>query len=156
MNKEVEVDKKEILLANKAVVEDSSGKILFVKRSKNDHFDPLLWELPGGKQEPGEESTHALIREVKEETGLEIKIRFQIFEAEGVVDRGRRRGQGFLFKVFEAFSDSREVRLSEEHDEFTWLFPKDALACLELTREARKILESYTLNFSRQSSTKRN
>lgn len=109
MSREVEVDKKEILLANKAVVKDDGGRILFVKRSKNDHFDPSLWELPGGKQDSAEEARQALIREVQEETGLEIKIRFQIFEAEGVVNRGRRKGQPFLFKAFEATAETGEI-----------------------------------------------
>ena len=75
MNREVESVKREILFANKALVKDGE-RILFVKRSKNDHFDPSLWELPGGKQDIGEEPETALIREVKEETRLHIQVKF--------------------------------------------------------------------------------
>src|SRR5579872_7061049 len=37
--------------------------------------DKENWQLPGGRQEPGESSTDALIREVLEETGLDADPR---------------------------------------------------------------------------------
>jgi 8-oxo-dGTP diphosphatase len=33
-----------------------------------------FWELPGGKVEPGESDEQALVREIKEELGIEIEI----------------------------------------------------------------------------------
>ena len=50
------------------VVLKNSDKILGVTR-KHDH---TLWGLPGGKLDPGETPTQAIIRETKEETGLDI------------------------------------------------------------------------------------
>ena len=35
---------------------------------------PRAWELPGGAVEPGEAPEEAVVREVKEETGLEVRI----------------------------------------------------------------------------------
>lgn len=55
----------------KAVVIDDAGRILLL-----DVHDPVddvsWWELPGGGIEPGETSRQAVIREVAEETGLQV------------------------------------------------------------------------------------
>lgn len=45
------------------------GKVLIIERAKQE--GSLTWAFPGGKIDPGEESSHAVIREVLEETGVE-------------------------------------------------------------------------------------
>ncbi len=50
-----------------AVVMNESGEVLLQRRSDNG-----LWGLPGGSLEPGEEPADAIVREVWEETGLEV------------------------------------------------------------------------------------
>lgn len=52
-----------------AVVRDDRGRILLVRRA-----DSGNWSLPGGMQEIGESITQTAVREVREETGLEIEI----------------------------------------------------------------------------------
>lgn len=49
------------------VIERADGKVLLQLRS-----DFQVWGLPGGSAEPGECIEEALVREVREETGLEI------------------------------------------------------------------------------------
>ncbi|MCX8015446.1 MAG: NUDIX hydrolase [candidate division WOR-3 bacterium] len=51
------------------VIIDLSGKIVLIKR-KN---PPYGWALPGGYVEYGESVEEAAIREIKEETGLDLK-----------------------------------------------------------------------------------
>ncbi len=49
------------------------GKFLIAKR-KATGLLAGLWELPGGKQKPGEPLKKTLVREVREETGIEIAV----------------------------------------------------------------------------------
>jgi 8-oxo-dGTP pyrophosphatase MutT (NUDIX family) len=63
----------QLQVAQKAVLCDS-GNILMVQKSSADPYNPLKWEIPGGRLEFGEELCDHLKREVKEEVGLEIEI----------------------------------------------------------------------------------
>lgn len=51
------------------LIED--GKILIIQQKVN---EDRLWSLPGGKLEHGETLEGALIREIKEETGLDAEV----------------------------------------------------------------------------------
>lgn len=50
-----------------------AGRILLAQRPADKHL-PLKWEFPGGKVEPGEEATAAIVREIREELGCEVII----------------------------------------------------------------------------------
>jgi ADP-ribose pyrophosphatase YjhB (NUDIX family) len=50
-----------------AVVEDNEGRVLLHRRSDNE-----LWSIPGGRIEVGESAAAAVVREVREETGIEV------------------------------------------------------------------------------------
>jgi mutator protein MutT len=49
------------------------GKLLITQRRPDDHL-PNLWEFPGGKVEPGETFERCLVREIREELGIEISV----------------------------------------------------------------------------------
>jgi 8-oxo-dGTP diphosphatase len=54
-----------------AVIRDETGRLLMVLRG----HDPGrgLWSIPGGRIEAGESAEEAVVREVREETGLEVR-----------------------------------------------------------------------------------
>jgi len=53
------------------LVRDAYGRVLITQRHRHVHLGGL-WEYPGGKCEPGESAAAALVREFREELGLEI------------------------------------------------------------------------------------
>jgi 8-oxo-dGTP diphosphatase len=50
-----------------------AGKLLITQRHAKSHLGGL-WEFPGGKREPGESFEQCLVREIREELGLEISV----------------------------------------------------------------------------------
>ncbi len=58
-----------IIPAASAIVTNQEGKILLHRRSDND-----LWALPGGSMDVGESISETAVREVKEETGLDVRV----------------------------------------------------------------------------------
>jgi 8-oxo-dGTP pyrophosphatase MutT (NUDIX family) len=63
----------ELQLAQKAVLYNS-GNILMIQKSAADPYNPMKWEIPGGRLQVGEELSDHLRREIREEVGLEIEI----------------------------------------------------------------------------------
>ena len=54
------------------VVRRSDGKFLITQRVMTKEWAPGWWEIPGGAVKAGESSLEAVIREVREETGLDV------------------------------------------------------------------------------------
>ncbi len=64
---------KPILLVAACALVDADGRVLITQRPEGKQLAGL-WEFPGGKVEPGETPEEALVRELREEIGVETKI----------------------------------------------------------------------------------
>jgi 8-oxo-dGTP diphosphatase len=64
-------DPKPLLLVAACALVDGDGRVLIAQRPKGKQLADL-WEFPGGKVEPGETPEQALIRELKEELGIDV------------------------------------------------------------------------------------
>ena len=90
------------------------GRLLLARRA-----DSGLWELPGGKQRPGEDLAACLAREIAEELGVAVEV----LERLGLV---RERGDGRHLDLY-CFA----CRLLEgepralEHLELRWVLPRE-------------------------------
>lgn len=74
----------------RVVLQNEEGKILMVRQH---HEDKDIWMVPGGGIEEGENSIDAAVREVKEETGLDIEVTGVAWHIEEV---SPERGQRFV------------------------------------------------------------
>jgi mutator mutT protein len=61
-----------IVLVSAVALIDGDGRVLLAQRPEGKSLAGL-WEFPGGKVEPGESPEAALIRELKEELGIDTK-----------------------------------------------------------------------------------
>ena len=66
--------KRDYGLTMRGIIKNDKGEILVLKRHPKSRTDPDTWELPGGKVENGEFFDDALVREIKEETNLEVEL----------------------------------------------------------------------------------
>jgi len=64
---------KRLLLVAACALVDADGRVLIAQRPQGKQLAGL-WEFPGGKVEPGETPEECLIRELREEIGIETKI----------------------------------------------------------------------------------
>src|SRR3989344_2131963 len=103
-----------------------NGKILIVRESAKykDATNVAKFDIVGGRMEVGQRFDESLLREVKEETGLEVTIGKPFFVNEWrPVVRGEQWQIVGIF--FECTASSDNVTLSQDHDAFEWIDPKE-------------------------------
>lgn len=114
------------------------GKILLVKR-RNDPGRGL-WSIPGGCQRVGESLEDAAIREVKEETGVSVKI-VKLLEVRDYIvrDRWGEVKCHYVLIDFLAKPLGGELEPSSDVEDARWVSLDDA-SSLPLTEPMRDLL----------------
>jgi 8-oxo-dGTP diphosphatase len=124
-------------LAVRAVIKDEQGRCLLIRRSNVCKHFVGQWEWPGGKVDEGETFDLAILREVREETGLEITLTGVVGVTEMEVEKVR-----VAVLCMEAKLTGGTFTLSEEHDMFKWV-PIEEMLRLDLTEVLKELAESY-------------
>jgi 8-oxo-dGTP diphosphatase len=107
-------------IAAYALLQNSEGKCLFLRRSPDSKTNPGRWEPPGGKLDPGERLDEALQREVFEEAGLQISVRRLLGAIEYEVPAVK-----VACLIMEGKLVTEDVTLSSEHDSYRWVQPSE-------------------------------
>lgn len=128
---------KPFALSVKVVVRDEAGRCLLLRRSLSSRRNPGKWEFPGGKIDVGETFEEALLREVAEETGLTISLQRVAGAAESELPAMR-----VAYLILEGRLGSGQVRLSDEHDGYVWVAPRD-LPTMDLAEQFRPFAQAY-------------
>ncbi|MEU6663337.1 (deoxy)nucleoside triphosphate pyrophosphohydrolase [Streptomyces sp. NPDC046821] len=93
------------------------GRLLAARRSAPPELAGR-WELPGGKVEPGEDPERALVRELREELGVDAELVARV-PGEWPLK------PGYVLWVWTARLRSGRPRPLEDHDELRWLGPDE-------------------------------
>ncbi len=101
-----------------------------------------LLVIPGGHIEIGESIEHALRREVREETGLEIfDIEFLGFQ-EYIKGRDYWEDKHFIFLDFACRTDSTNVLLNSEAESYIWVSFEQSLT-LRIEQHTKIVIKKY-------------
>jgi nucleoside triphosphatase len=121
-----------------AFIFNNKGELLLLES----HKWPGRYVVPGGHVELGERLEEAVVREAKEETGLDIfEIEFINFQ-QFIYDPAFWKKRHFIFFDFACQTDSTTVQLNDEAEGFIWVEPRQALT-LELDTYTRRSVEEY-------------
>ena len=101
--------------------ENGNNQVLLIQRAKDDHY-PLMWELPRGKCDKGkhEDTIKCLKREIKEETGLDVKVEKFLGTFEYVADKGTRLTVCYNY-LCSIKNPNQKIKLSKEHQDYKWI-----------------------------------
>ncbi len=124
------------LVGQKAILTNAENKILLLHRS--DKMGPeMKWSLPGGAIERGEDPLGAMLREIAEETQMEVQ------DVRPFTSRSYFSNQddfviiiGYVGKAI-----SENPTLDWEHTEYKWVTKAEALG-MDLTHDARFFIEN--------------
>ena len=122
-------------LTMRGIVKNEDGKILVLRRHPKSKTNPHKWELPGGKIEKGEFFDEAYIREIKEETSLDVKVG-DFCEAVQDDYPHKRTVQLIMY----AKDLAGEVKISDEHDDWMWV-TIDEVKSLDITSSLEKTIK---------------
>lgn len=123
---------------------EQNGKFLFLHRQDNKSHGNT-WAIPGGKVEKKESSLHAIVREMKEETGIILPPESVTFIKTVYITHTGSSGVSFIYHIFSASYDGT-LAISidpSEHKGFTWVTLQDALRMELMDDEAPCIELAY-------------
>lgn len=122
-----------------AIIPYPDDKILLIKRNTRPFVG--YWALPGGRMDPGETLDQTVVREVKEETGLEVKILYVVGE---YVEKGIKDDIDYEYypTCFVVQPIAGELKKQDSEIQAIQLFSLNALPTL-LAFEHTKMIKDY-------------
>lgn len=124
-----------------AFIFNPKGEVLFLRRGATKR-EGGKFGIPGGKREENEKSIQTVIREIREETG--INMTGKDLKACKTV-HVRYDDHDFLFEMFETSLDHKpEVKINiNEHSEFIWATLEEALEKLPLVQDMDSCIKLF-------------
>ena len=98
------------------------SKVLILKKSPKDYNYPIRWSFCSGYVKEFESAEGTVLREIKEETGLDAKIvkKGKLFQK-----ADKSKGRNWVIMPFLCSVNSNNIKLDHENVDFTWVNHKD-------------------------------
>ncbi|MEK7193621.1 MAG: NUDIX domain-containing protein [Patescibacteria group bacterium] len=117
----------ELQVGVKALLKNEEGKYLFLQRSAEKYPEaPDVWDIPGGRIDPGISLLENLKREIKEETGLELTGEPKLIAAQDIL---RVPGRHVVRLTYVGEIHGEPVLDNEEHRSYQW-FSREELGTI--------------------------
>jgi 8-oxo-(d)GTP phosphatase len=123
-----------------AVVTRKGGEVLLVHRPKYDD-----WSFPKGKLDPGEHTVTAAVREVAEETGLDVRLGPALGPQRYRMSNGRWKSVDYWTARVVGSDDVSGYRPNAEIDDVEWVPWKDAVHRLTYPYDRETLAEARPL-----------
>jgi len=119
---------------------NENNRILILKRSVDDDIEPNKWCFAGGAVDEGENFEEGLIREVREEIGVEI-LEFNFLKSYYIADKNTSIG---IRSVYFYGKVKGDIILNEEHSEYYWFdIKKESLDDFDFAFNQRDVIEFF-------------
>jgi 8-oxo-dGTP diphosphatase len=133
------------MVAVGAIIENDSGQIAILRRSKNLDWNPNEWEIPYGRLAQFEDPMAGLMREVKEEIGLDLVVEkpirvWHLYRGEEETAHNELVGI-----TFACHAKTTNISISDEHEEFRWVTPQEAIDLMKvdgIAEDVRAFIQS--------------
>ncbi|WP_394186249.1 NUDIX hydrolase [Metabacillus halosaccharovorans] len=117
---------------------DEQEKNVLMVKNKGDHFS--YYTLPGGAVEPEETLEDAAIREVKEETGLDVEIDGVFSVSDAFFEERGHHATFFTFRG-KIIGGDINILMPDEIEEITWMDSQEAEEYIHIT-ESKGLINS--------------
>jgi|SRR3989339_797739 len=122
------------LVGQKALIFNSQGKVLLLRRSTKTS-SPGRLDFVGGGLDRGEDPLDGIKREIEEETGLKI------LKIQPIIATSHFEGKDFVILIFyKVRVATSAVKLSWEHDDYQWVSRKEFFR-LGVPEKMKEIME---------------
>lgn len=129
-----------VYLSQKTFVFNREGKFLTLLRTESAPSRPLTWDLPGGSFEMGESPREGALREIREETGIQVED----IKPVAVESDRNKAGEFWVSIAYRAMAVTANVQLSFEHKDYRWVTPEEFLT-LESSEKWQRIVRENLL-----------
>ena len=112
------------------------GQLLLVRRGRGAYQG--YWAVPGGRQRRGETMREAVVREVREETGLTIEVGSVVWAGD-ILDEEQPPTYHYVVVDFAATRTGGHLEAGDDAAEVRWV-PVDDIRSMQLTPTMNELL----------------